>query len=130
MPRIREILAACHRLITEGVVMLKLGMVDFDTSHVVQFSKRLNKRGIGEDQWVDGAEVVLGCPGTSTIFADRIPGFAKTVSEECGVRLVDKPEEMIGKIVAFFQTGKPPIAAEELIEVVKYIEDVDEAGAA
>ena len=78
--------------------MLKLGMVDFDTSHVVQFSKRLNKKGIGAEQFVDGAEVILGCPGTSKMSPERIPGFTKTVSEECGVKLVDKPEQMIGKV--------------------------------
>jgi virulence factor len=78
--------------------MLKLGMVDFDTSHVVQFSKRLNKKGIEAEQFVDGAEVILGCPGTSKMSPERIPGFTKTMTEECGVKLVDKPEDMLGKV--------------------------------
>lgn len=77
---------------------MKLGIVDFDTSHVVQFSKRFNKKGIEQDQWVDGAEVVLGCPGTSRMSPERVPGFTKTLVEECGVKLVDKPEDMLGKI--------------------------------
>src|SRR6266481_3250848 len=34
--------------------MLKLGILDFDTSHVVEFTKRLNHKQIAEDQWVDG----------------------------------------------------------------------------
>ena len=78
--------------------MLKLGMLDFDTSHVVQFAKRLNSRGVDEDQFVDGAVITLGCPGESKIFADRIPKFTKVVSEECGVTLVDRPEDLIGQV--------------------------------
>jgi predicted dehydrogenase len=78
--------------------MLKLGIVGFDTSHVAAFSKRLNKKGIEADQFVDGAEVVLGCPGTSLMSPERMPGFIKTVTEECGVKLVDTPEAMLGKV--------------------------------
>jgi len=77
--------------------MLKLGILDFDTSHVVEFTKRLNHRAIAEDQWVDGAEVILGCPGESKIMPDRIPGYTQEM-EKLGVRLVSKPEEMIGKV--------------------------------
>ena len=53
--------------------MLKLGILDFDTSHVVEFTKRLNHKDGAEDQWVDGAEVVIGCPGESKIMPERIP---------------------------------------------------------
>ncbi len=77
--------------------MLKLGMLDFDTSHVVEFTKRLNHKDIAEEQWVDGAEVVIGCPGESKLSPERIPGFKKTM-EKLGIPLVDKPEDMIGKV--------------------------------
>jgi virulence factor len=77
--------------------MLKLGILDFDTSHVVEFTKRLNHQGISEDQWVDGAQVVIGCPGESKIMPERIPGYTKEM-EKLGVRLVDRPEDMIGKV--------------------------------
>jgi predicted dehydrogenase len=77
--------------------MLKLGILDFDTSHVVEFTKRLNHKQIAEDQWVDGAEVVVGCPGESKIMPERIPGYTKEM-EKLGVPLVEKPEEMIGKV--------------------------------
>ena len=69
--------------------MIKLGMLDFDTSHVVQFARRLNHVGIDKEQWVDGATVVLGCPGESKISPERIPGFTKAV-KEIGVELVEK----------------------------------------
>src|SRR5262245_30234436 len=77
--------------------MIKLGIVDFDTSHVVEFTKRINHVGVAEDQWVDGAQVVIGCPGKSEIMPERIPGYVKEM-QVLGVKLVDKPEEMIGKV--------------------------------
>jgi len=77
--------------------MFKLGILDFDTSHVVEFTKRLNHQTIAEDQWVDGAQVVIGCPGESKIMPERIPGYTKEM-EKLGVRLVNKPEEMLGKV--------------------------------
>ena len=77
--------------------MIKLGMVDFDTSHSVEFTRRLNHKGITEDQWVNGATVVLGCPGASKIMPERIPEYQKEM-EQLGVALVDTPEEMLGKV--------------------------------
>lgn len=77
--------------------MLKLGIVDFDTSHCVAFTQRLNHIEVGEDQWVDGAQIVMGCPGTSLISPERIPGFAQQL-KNYGVTLVDDPAEMIGKV--------------------------------
>jgi hypothetical protein len=77
--------------------MIKLGIVDFDTSHVVAFTERLNHKIADKDQWVDGAEVVIGCPGKSEIMPERIPGYVKEM-ERLGVKLMDKPEDMIGKV--------------------------------
>ena len=77
--------------------MIKLGVLDFDTSHATEFTKRINHKGIAEDQWVDGAQVVIGCPGESNIMADRIPAYTEEM-KKLGVALVDKPEEMIGKV--------------------------------
>jgi predicted dehydrogenase len=77
--------------------MIKLGILDFDTSHVIAFTTRLNHKGEAKDQWVDGAEVVIGCPGESKIMPERIPGYKKEM-EKLGVPLVERPEEMIGKV--------------------------------
>jgi hypothetical protein len=77
--------------------MIRLGILDFDTSHVVEFIRRLNHKGSDKEQWVDGAEVVVGCPGESRIMPERIPGYVKEV-EKLGVPLVDKPADMIGKV--------------------------------
>jgi hypothetical protein len=77
--------------------MIKLGVLDFDTSHVVEFTKRLNHKDIAEEQWVDGAQVVIGCPGESKLAPEKIPDYKKAM-EKLGVPLVDKPEDMIGKV--------------------------------
>ena len=77
--------------------MIRLGILDFDTSHVVEFTKRLNHKNIDKDQWVDGAEATLGCPGESRLAPDRIPGYKKEM-ETLGVPLVEKPGDLIGKV--------------------------------
>ncbi|MEW6359151.1 MAG: Gfo/Idh/MocA family oxidoreductase [Planctomycetota bacterium] len=78
--------------------MIKLGIVDFDTSHVVQFTKRMNHINIEQDQWVDGAQIVCGFKGTSMICDQaRIDQYEKEM-REMGVEVVEKPEDMIGKV--------------------------------
>ena len=81
--------------------MLRLGIVDFDPSHVVQFTRRLNHIGIEEEQWVDGAKVVVGYAGTSAIAPqETVDNYTKILSEELGVELVSHPEEIIGNVDA------------------------------
>lgn len=77
--------------------MIKLGLLDFDTSHCVEFTRRLNGVGKDTEQFVEGAKVVVGCPGESKLSPERIEGFAKQM-KEFGVPLVDKPADMIGKV--------------------------------
>lgn len=77
--------------------MLRLGMLDFDTSHSVEFVRRLNHIGIDEVQWVEGARVVVACPGQSRVAPERIPGFSEEI-RELGVPLVEKPTDMIGQV--------------------------------
>ena len=48
--------------------MIKLGILDFDTSHTVEFTKRLNNpEGTPKDQLVEGAQIVIGCAGESKL---------------------------------------------------------------
>lgn len=77
--------------------MIRLGILDFDTSHAVEFTKRLNHVGIAEDQWVEGAKVVIGCPGESKLSPERIAGYTAEM-KKYEVPLVDKPADMIGKV--------------------------------
>jgi predicted dehydrogenase len=79
--------------------MIRLGILDFDTSHVVAFTTRLNHVGVDKDQFVEGAKVVVGCPGESKLSPERMPGFTEQM-KKLGVPLVEKPEEMIGKVDA------------------------------
>ena len=77
--------------------MIKLGILDFDTSHAVEFTKRLNHKDVTEDQWVEGGKVVIGCPGESKLSPERIPVYTQAM-KQLGVPLVDKPADMIGKV--------------------------------
>ncbi|MCS6864217.1 MAG: Gfo/Idh/MocA family oxidoreductase [Gemmataceae bacterium] len=77
--------------------MIKLGMLDFDTSHCVAFTTRLNHIGNDKEQFVEGAKVVIACPGESKLSPERIPGFTEQM-KKFGVPLVEKPQEMIGRV--------------------------------
>lgn len=77
--------------------MLRLGIVDFDSSHSIEFTRRINHCGVDGDQYVDGARVVMGCPGESQMSPERIPGFTQQV-KSCGVEIVEQPTDMIGHI--------------------------------
>lgn len=79
--------------------MLRLGIVDFDSSHSIEFTRRFNHVGVDADQTVDGAQVVLGWPGTSEMSPERIGEFTKQI-EACGVELVGDPAEMLDRIDA------------------------------
>lgn len=79
--------------------MIKLGIVDFDTSHAVEFTKRLNHMDIAEDQWVDGAKVLFGVPGTSQIAPEVIPKNLEKL-KEYGLTILDDPADLIGKVDA------------------------------
>jgi hypothetical protein len=77
--------------------MIKLGMLDFDTSHCVEFTRRFNHIGKDEEQFVEGAKVVIGSAGGSKLSPERIEGFTKQM-KDYGVPLVEKPTDMIGKV--------------------------------
>ncbi len=72
---------------------LRLGILGCDSSHVVEFSKRLNHRDIAAEQWVEGASVVAAWPGTSEIVPDRLPGFVATL-RGYEIDIVDRPEDL------------------------------------
>ena len=79
--------------------MIRLGIVDFDTSHAVEFTKRLNHVAIGEDQWVEGARVVAGVPGRSEVAPEVIPKNLETM-KGYGIAILDDPAELFGKVDA------------------------------
>lgn len=79
--------------------MLRLGLVDLDTSHAIAFTQRLNHIGIAEDQWVEGAQVVLAYPGMSLIAPELIAGYTEQL-RDYGVQIVASPETLLGQIDA------------------------------
>ncbi len=72
---------------------LRLGILGCDTSHVVEFTKRLNHVEVAATQWVDGARVVAAWPGRSEIAPDRLPGYVEAL-RRLGVSVVDQPEDL------------------------------------
>ncbi len=78
--------------------MVKLGIVDCDTSHVLQFTMRMNHVDIDEEQWVDGAQVVCAYRGTSAVMDDATIDERVEQLRNWGVEIVEKPEDMIGKV--------------------------------
>ncbi len=79
--------------------MIRVGIVDFDTSHVIQFTKRMNHIEIEEDQWVDGAQVVAGCPMQSKHSPDRVPEYTEQM-KALGIEIVEDPADLIKMIDA------------------------------
>lgn len=80
--------------------MLRLGIVDCDTSHVYQFARRLNHTDIEPAQWVDGARIVAASVGTSRINPpERIAEFVAALTA-AGVALVERPEDLLGRVDA------------------------------
>jgi predicted dehydrogenase len=77
--------------------MIKLGILDFDTSHCVEFTRRLNQIGDDKEQFVEGAKIVVGCAGESKLSPERVKGFTEQMTK-FGVPLVDKPSDMINKV--------------------------------
>ncbi|QDU82736.1 putative oxidoreductase [Polystyrenella longa] len=75
-------------------MMLRLGIVDFDSSHSIEFTRRLNQVGVSRDQWVEGARIVAGWPGDSRMAPERIAHFRPQI-EACGVTVVESPEALL-----------------------------------
>jgi len=79
--------------------MVRIGMVDFDTSHVVEFTRRLHGVGVAPEDVVEGAGVAAACPGASDMMPERIPVYAEQM-RDLGVELVDDPLDLLGRVDA------------------------------
>jgi predicted dehydrogenase len=77
--------------------MLRLGIVDCDTSHVVAFTQRLNHVDVAEDQWVEGATVVAAVPLSSQVSPERVGPFVERL-RGYGVEILDAPEALLGRV--------------------------------
>jgi virulence factor len=79
--------------------MLRLGLVDCDTSHAVEFTKRLKGVGVADAQKVTGAMVVACAPMPSKISPERVAPYVAEL-KKYDVTIVDKPTDLLGKIDA------------------------------
>lgn len=99
--------------------MIRVGLVDFDTSHVQAFTQRLNHIDVAESEWVEGAKVVAACPGVSEMMPERIPGYRDKLIEY-GVEMVANPVDLIGRVDAVMvesqQGRKHPAHAKLFLE--------------
>ncbi len=76
--------------------MVRVGIVDTDTSHAVEFTKRLNHIGIAEDQWVEGARVVAAWTSPSAVIPEeRHHEYNRILREELGIRFVDNITDLL-----------------------------------
>ncbi len=79
--------------------MFRLGIIDLDSSHAVEFTRRFHHVGVDRDQFVEGAKVVLAVGRESVMSPERVPGFSRTM-EQLGVPVVDSPEQLLGQVDA------------------------------
>ena len=77
--------------------MIRIGIVGFDTSHTVEFTKRINHANIAKEQWVEGAEIVAGysLPSSEFMSEEYIAKTKQTLRDELGVKIVNSPQEMM-----------------------------------
>ena len=76
--------------------VFRLGMIGLDTSHVIAFTRLINK-----SQAEHGCKVIAGYPGGSPDVessANRVEGFTKQLREDYGVEIVDTIEELCRKV--------------------------------
>ena len=79
--------------------MLRVGIVDCDSSHCVEFARRLNQAGVDREQFVDGARVEAVWCGDSMMAPERIPGF-RTELQQLEIPFVDEQNDLIGQVDA------------------------------
>jgi len=80
-------------------IVVRFGIVDCDTSHVVAFTQRLHHLEVAEDQWVDGGQIVAAVPLASQHSPERVGPYTEQL-RGYGVQILMKPEDLLGKIDA------------------------------
>jgi hypothetical protein len=100
---------------------LKAGMIGLDTSHTVEFTRRLNDPT--DKEYIPGARVVVAFKGGSRDIPaswNRLEGFTKTLREKYGVKIVDSIDALLQEAdVVMIENvdGRPHL--EEAAQVIK-----------
>jgi hypothetical protein len=115
-------LALCAGLtLTATAADLKVGLIGLDTSHVVEFTRRLNDPA--DKEFIPGARVVAAFKGGSRDIPtswNRVDGFTKTLREKYGVKLVESIDALLPEVdVVMIENvdGRPHL--EEAAPVIK-----------
>lgn len=91
--------------------MIRIGMIDLDSSHAPEFTRRINHVGIEEEQWVDGATVIAAYPGYSPAVVDAESKNEQYTQDllDCGVEIVESREavcEMVDAVIISSDDGR------------------------
>jgi hypothetical protein len=104
-----------------GAADLKVGMIGLDTSHAVEFTRRLNDSS--DKEFIPGARVVVAYPGGSKDIPEswnRVEDYTKTLREKFGVKIVDSIEALVQEsdvVMIESLDGRPHL--EEALPVIK-----------
>jgi predicted dehydrogenase len=89
--------ALCGALsLAAGAADLRIGMIGLDTSHAVEFTRRLNDPA--DKDFIPGARVVVAVKGGSPDIPEswnRVKGYTRTLREKYGVKIVDSIGELL-----------------------------------
>jgi hypothetical protein len=78
---------------------LRVGMIGLDTSHAVEFTKRMNDTN--DQDFIPGARVAVAVKGGSPDIAqsaERVDDYTKIVQEKYGVKLVDDIDQLLKEV--------------------------------
>ena len=95
----------------ETGTLIRAGMIGLDTSHVIAFTKYMNKPGVTDAR--SDVQIVAGVPAGSPDMprsANRIGGYVKQLRNELGVEIVGSIDELVEKVDAVLLTsvdGRP-----------------------
>jgi hypothetical protein len=99
---------------------LRVGMIGLDTSHAVEFTRRMNDTN--DPDFIPGARVVVAIKGGSPDIpqsVERIEDYTKIVQDKYGVKLVDDIDQLLKEVdVVMIESldGRPHLA--EAIPVI------------
>lgn len=105
----------------ENQKMLRVGMIGLDTSHVIAFTKLLNKPDNSGD--LAGIRVIAGYPGGSKDIpdsADRVEKYTEELRDKHGIQIVASIEDLLKEVdVVLLESvdGRPHL--QQVIPVLK-----------
>jgi predicted dehydrogenase len=91
-----SLLAACGLTGNAAAAELRVGMIGLDTSHAVEFTRRLNDST--DKDFIPGARVVVAFKGGSQDIPesrDRVEGYTRTLREKYGVKMAGSIDELL-----------------------------------